>query len=64
MSHEYNTRILYKVTLQVNKYRRLKQRLTCRGLLVVQCGIQHKGVKLQLNKSTQNTSAKYKHIKH
>ena len=31
-------------------------------LLVVQCGIQHKRVKLQLNKSTQNTSAKYKHM--
>ena len=29
VSHEYNTRIVYKVTLQVNKYRRLKQRLTC-----------------------------------
>ena len=29
VSHEYNTRIVYKVTLQVDKYRRLKQRLTC-----------------------------------
>ena len=29
VSHEYNTRIVYKVALQVNTYRRLKQRLTC-----------------------------------
>ena len=28
MSHEYNTCIVYKVTLQMTKYSRLKQRLT------------------------------------
>ena len=61
MSHEYNTRAhsMYKETLQMNKFIQIVETTvdmySCGAVCNIRCEV-------QTDKSTQNTSAKYKHI--